>query len=527
MNKLTELYKELIRSLGWTIMADGKIGLTIGEDTTEIVEGGMYWVFPDTQYRPPDEPWLLFHPAVEVGQEAVMDKIRTRMQTLLVTRTLYLILHMVIYATSEINQDRIIGKQAELLRVMEDADGNTATNITRLITEIHRRFSTAKQTELKYSFLTLYLRNGGRIGNNTYSRVVALSSKFYELLLDNKGDALFSNNVALGIKLRKADVNLIRKLMGWIYPMIDQPGPDSHWIAGSKTDHGAGFYTLVEVYARAMTRLEGIAETIGLKEGEGIQQRMKFDLRVRINESIADPTHFTKVPSRMAMEGRVVSNLAPVRKPQEISNRVSSTTPPSQAKRADAATSPKSANKPTYSDWLRSNGGAASSQALTAPNQGGAVGGTRLVVLADGQSVVVDGNGKVLAGLGGQVQAQAPQQQAPIYTGPTPVGEPILDSQDGRHYFKMSDGTWQLAVRHQGNLVPEGMLRTMQGMQYQGGRAGPRANANGGYSGGYGNQQQPQQPYGNPQQPYGNPQQPYSNQQPQAGWGGRMRPGMR
>jgi hypothetical protein len=510
MNKLATLYREVISSLGWTVTEEGKIALRIGDDSTEIVEDGMYWVFPDTQYRPPNEPWLLFHPALDQGQAAIIERMRARMQTLIVTRTLYVILNMVMFATSDINQERITSKQSDLLRVLEDADVNTCTHLTRLVNEIHTRSSGtgAKQNELKYSFMTLYIKSGGRIGSKTYAKVVALSSKLYELMLNPKGDALFEGNKVLGVKLRKADVALLKKVMGWVFPKIEAPGEDSFWVMGGKTDHGTSFYTLVEVYTRVMDRLKSIADTIAMKDGDGIHQKMHYDLREMLDASLSDPGSFSKIPSRLAMEGRVTSNLEAKQPYRGIASKVSPTMP-SQAKQADAATSPPPKGKMSYSDYLASQGRTPSSQVTAGPGRAtGSVGGARLMTLANGKVVVVNGNDEVIEGLGqgGAAQVQQPQQvQRPAYTGPKAVGEAILDTSDGRHYFKMEDGTWQPAVLYQGRMVPEGILRAMQQPSQQ----GPRANATGG------NYSQPApQPY---QQ---------QNQQPQPardGYGGRMR----
>lgn len=209
--KINEIYTNVLAFAGCEVSASGNITKVVGEHRIPYQIDQKPVVMPNKQNLANAVNKIIFHPLREDtprGESEVVKTLRQAINVRLNIIATTLAQNLVHLACSSGAQSNLNSEQLELVTSLGDVDNKTFEHLLKIVA------NATKQDPAK-TFVNLWLRRGGSIGNKRYGRVCFVTFPIYAALMeDPPGDKVF------GVKLRQRDRDVLIKLHQFMFPNI-------------------------------------------------------------------------------------------------------------------------------------------------------------------------------------------------------------------------------------------------------------------------------------------------------------------
>lgn len=222
--KLIELYKDILAVGSLRVDDEGMVSAAVAGSTTPYMVEGKRLVLPTPQQMS-NADWsnrVSFHPLQENilrGESKVMEKYRNAVNIRLNYVIGMIAQELMGLAVDVAAHKRLNPDQAILLSHLKDADEKSMAVFQSLM----KAMGIGNKDRC---FVHIFLKRGGVVQGKKYNRACIVSFPLYEELLKDEKQVY-------GVTMSKKHKAVIRALIEFILPGIDQPG---HFDAGSESD---------------------------------------------------------------------------------------------------------------------------------------------------------------------------------------------------------------------------------------------------------------------------------------------------
>lgn len=497
-NKSTDFYRALCPAILYTPDENGVLSLEIGDQKVPAVINDRQLVIPYPQYLSGQTSWeqyIAFHPLSESmlrGESEVFTRIRMNMMTKLNTSVIVVIRMLMLLASDKERQKTMEPGLKDLLTAIPKVNAKVLNTVGNILD----RTSVLTANRI----VSLYLKRGGKIGANAYTRTCMVSFPIMSELVEG-ADRVFD------VAVDKRVVESLRGVLKYIFKKAEEPDaysrgtnqlevPNLHAILLAYRDLAVDLNDVLDRFKAYIPEYE--SWKISMEWVPYIDEIQSFRLEIpALDGNIGKDVEEKKEPSF----GPGAGAPAPVTAPASVFAKpapapVAETTTPatSPAVQTTASPSPDAAAKPAGSSPFNVE----SFKTLTVPIANNTAATAALVPGATGLPV---GTG-----------LPAPAPVAPVNTGNGVPFEAMLASNPAMaaaYYATMNANTppWMAPVGPQAATPGRAALATTQPM-WGGQQAQPMWGGNSGWGGApqpvWGMQQaQPQPQWGAPTNVFG------------------------
>ena len=250
--KILDLYKSILKAASLEADAGGYISMVMGESKPVLV-GGKRLVLPQPeQLSNPD--WserVAFHPLVENilrGESEVLTKFRQVLNLRLNYVLGVVFYEMVLLSASPAEHAKLTPDQGAFLSRVKDSDERTVKDLKKILDAM-------PLNQTQKSFVNIFLKRGGNIGDRRYSRVGVVSFPLYqELTRPNYDGSVF------GVKLRVKDRASFTALLEYIMPDIADV---NNYHRGSDSKIAPFLDSLMKAFVAVASPLNDLIEMFG------------------------------------------------------------------------------------------------------------------------------------------------------------------------------------------------------------------------------------------------------------------------
>lgn len=217
--KLIKLYTSILNAAGAVVDKDGFVSdnkAIYGGENSPLLIKGKRLVLPTTeQLRSMGKGnTIAFHPLYENIMRRESEVITT-LRKMISVRLSYTVAsvmnNLLTIATSVKEHAKLTPDQGEFLSIIKDVDATTSINFTKYLSAV------AKANEATH-MCHLYLKHGGKIGENRYSRVSVVTFAAYTEIKEHTD----LTKSLRGVRFRIKDRDAILKLFEYVFPDIDK-----------------------------------------------------------------------------------------------------------------------------------------------------------------------------------------------------------------------------------------------------------------------------------------------------------------
>lgn len=212
---LLNFYESLLLTANFEVNKDGAVSVITPTGKEPMVVKQKRLVIPTREQlkAPGWDKRILFHVLAEnilKGETEVFSRYRTALlQRLNISFGTLAITLMDIAASQAVHKTLTI-QQSEYLKEMTEADEKSVENFRKLMEKI-------PAGDHQKGIVSIFLKRNGKVGKTSYPRVGVVKFPLYDELVNAKEAVIY------GVKLRKKDIELYRKLFEYIIPGIDNP----------------------------------------------------------------------------------------------------------------------------------------------------------------------------------------------------------------------------------------------------------------------------------------------------------------
>lgn len=247
MSNMEKLYRSVLEFAGCHVNDAGFIQVRHGNKSTNVIIDGKDLVFPTLEHQRKAVPnTVMFHPLSEneFGNESdVLKRLRELTFLRLNTVTMHL-MNDLISIISSVELHKNLGKGTEILFKSINVDKNSRKALLSLVT--------ADKGNLAKMFVTGWVRRGGQVKGQTYSRAGIVHFPLYTKLAESS----FLDDKPKGV--RTNDPEAFRKLMQYIYPSIESP---AEYCQGSDSRLAPSFEAFLKMALRVAEDLQIVLDT--------------------------------------------------------------------------------------------------------------------------------------------------------------------------------------------------------------------------------------------------------------------------
>lgn len=245
MSKMEQLYRDILEFAGCTVSNGGYIQVNVGGKASNVIIEGKDLVFPTAEHqRNPAPDTVMFHPLAEneFGNESdVLRRIREMAFLRLNLVTMHLMNDLIsVLSSSELHKS-LKPEAQDILYQGIKVDKNSRKALVSIVS--------ADKTNLGKMFTSGWIRRGGQIRGQTYSRAGIVAFPLYKKLATNE----FLDDKPKGVRVD--DPEAIRKLMKFIFPLLET---ESEYYQGSDSRTAPSF----EAFMKMILRLGGDLQTV-------------------------------------------------------------------------------------------------------------------------------------------------------------------------------------------------------------------------------------------------------------------------
>lgn len=204
----------VLLDIGWLKADDeGNVSVIMGDEVFPATIDGKRLVMP-TREQMKDRDWshrIGFHPIREAFNEGVSDvlaNLRDQFVQRLNLSTAYLMKELIHIGYDVSNQKNLTSEQSQVLAALTHCNENTVKTFESLQKKT-RASNSADQ------FINIFIRKGGTVKGNAFSRAAIVSFPLYQKLLSDE-------EKINGVKVSKKDREMLIKLHQFIFPKIDE-----------------------------------------------------------------------------------------------------------------------------------------------------------------------------------------------------------------------------------------------------------------------------------------------------------------
>lgn len=207
--KLLEFYERVLNGVDCNITEDAFVQFKNGEILTPITVEEKRLALPTQSIlsKLSEGHIVAFHPMCEniiLGQSPVIASLRNLTVESLTLKIASTILGIVM---SIADKQELTATQIKLIKDFDNVDEKTVKAMTRLVNAINP----SEENRL----INVYLKHGGIVRDVQYKRVATVTFPLYAEVLEAK-DSVF------GVKMRKQDIRLLKKILENLFPGIDE-----------------------------------------------------------------------------------------------------------------------------------------------------------------------------------------------------------------------------------------------------------------------------------------------------------------
>lgn len=245
---IQQLYKAIAEALGLVADAEGLLSFNAGDELTPAMVGGERLALP-TAERLRSGNWhgvIAFHPFSEHvlrGESPVLKKIRMGVNYRLATVLRSLLIQFVELGADSARHARLSPKASELLSAVKDVDEKSVAAMEKIIE--------ATQEGGPQKVISIYLKRGGTLRDQKYSRVAVVSVPFLEAFQEGDGTHVY------GVKVRRKDHAAFQSLVEYILPGAEDL---ESYSAGSKSADAPYFDALMHAFYNVSKRLNEVVK---------------------------------------------------------------------------------------------------------------------------------------------------------------------------------------------------------------------------------------------------------------------------
>lgn len=254
---LLEMYTSIISFAGGVVDKEGFVSIQLEDELIPLLVSGKRLVLPTREHLAAGDSdnKMIFHPLHENFLQTQSDVI-SKLRTVFNIRLNYVfssIARSLLYINSSIAMHpKLSPEQSEMLSFIKDVDEKTVVNFTSLL---------LAQTSADRSFLNVYLRAAGTLGDHKYSRVGVVTFPLMEEL-EKEQDKYF------GVKLRVKDRAALIQLYNYIFPNLTTA---NYYSRGSDSDVAPYLDALMQTVKAVASKFNDITTMFG-KHIEGCEQ---------------------------------------------------------------------------------------------------------------------------------------------------------------------------------------------------------------------------------------------------------------
>ena len=246
---IDQFYERLLKSLSLDIDPSGLVGMKLEDQVIPCTVQKHRLALP-TQTRIRSGEWdglVAFHPLSENvarGVSPVLKKLRDLINYRLNSVAMVLMEELMAIASDRSYQDKLKPDQGSLLETLNMADEKTY----KAMQSIFDNLSTGGPRSL----VNLYMKRGGKLGAEKFSRLAVVNFPISDELDDEKPE-VFDKKLT-----RKRDKRMIRNLFYWVFPEADSL---EYYSCGSNSMISPYFESLCLAYvkvAKELNRVTGL-----------------------------------------------------------------------------------------------------------------------------------------------------------------------------------------------------------------------------------------------------------------------------
>lgn len=209
--KLLQLYESILNAACLSVDADGFVSVRLQNDNSPTTVNGKRLALPTQKHlaNPQPDSKMIFHPLSENimrGESEVTTKLRHSFNVRFNFTFAAVAQSLLQIASSVAEHHKLNPEQSEVLSALKDADETTLVNFSKIMVN-------SIKNDPGKSFVNIYLKRGGKIGDKKYARIGVVSFPFYEQLQNKEEDVC-------GVKLRVKDRATLKALCEYIFPAI-------------------------------------------------------------------------------------------------------------------------------------------------------------------------------------------------------------------------------------------------------------------------------------------------------------------
>ena len=255
---LLSVYESILNLGGLSTNDDGFISVTLAGDSRPAIitvkedkeSFDKRLVLPTTYQLRAEGGWenrIAFHPLKENiinGESRVVEYLRKAINFRINMVTQSLFDHILTYASSPEYQKSLTSEKIKLLDAAKDADETMRNNFDRVMKKI-------SPVDTKNSFVSIFLKKLGKIGDKDFSCVATINFPFYKELIQSEKEFH-------GVKLRKVDFATFKSIMEYIFPGIDEKGNYNVGVSDSIAPFTEGLIRATDKLTQEMNRVTEI-----------------------------------------------------------------------------------------------------------------------------------------------------------------------------------------------------------------------------------------------------------------------------
>ena len=261
-DNLLTTYEKMLHLGACIVDEDGLVSVTFDQEPEPALieikdETGKHdkrVVLPIPAQLKMDGGWdnrVAFHPLKEsaiTGESRIVEFLRKAINTR-INRTVRILIDQILkYSSSPEYQKKLNSAQTELLKHAKDADENMINTFKKLMRETD--FS-----DLKESFVNIYLKKLGKINDKQYQCIAVVSFPWFKALCA-------SNKEFHGVKIRKVELMTYKNILKYLFNDIEVEGSFNVGVNDSIAPFAEA---LVRATAKLTEKLNKVAELLFVK----------------------------------------------------------------------------------------------------------------------------------------------------------------------------------------------------------------------------------------------------------------------
>lgn len=290
--RIIKLYTDILSFAGIKVDENG-FAYTVAKDKKYFMVKGKRLILPTPanlkNFNESDQ--IVFHPLNEniaLGESEIIEKLRYTMNIRL-NYTFGVLAQNLLHIVSNTGlHKRLSPDQLELVIELGSVDQTTLKHFTEYL------LASVKESP-DSSFVHIFLKRGGRVRDQKFSRAGIVNFQTYSEVKDGK-------TPLRGVKFREKDLQAIAKVYKFIFPQIDEPQAYDY---GSKSNMAPFLDALLKTGLNLASRFNDVVELFGSHIDSAEDLTFPADWTDLIDNTDALLPEIKRIPMQMGNDGTI------------------------------------------------------------------------------------------------------------------------------------------------------------------------------------------------------------------------------